>query len=61
MQPRGRRSLKSEDVPIDLIHSDVVRQIPITSINGCKYFLTFIDDCSRLCWIYLMKHKSKFF
>ena len=31
------------------------------SINGCRYFLTFIDDCSRYCWIYFMKLKSEFF
>ena len=24
-------------------------------------FLTFIDDCSRYCWIYFMKQKSKVF
>ena len=28
----------------DLIHSDVVGPMPTNSINGCKYFLTFIDD-----------------
>ena len=42
MQPRGRRSLKSEDVPIDLIHSDVVGQIPITLINGCSISLLLL-------------------
>ena len=43
---------------LDLIHSDVSGPIPTTSINGSRYFLTFIDDCSRLCWVYFMKHKS---
>ena len=42
---------------LDLIHSDVAGPIPTTSINGCRYFLTFIDDCSRYYWIYFMKHK----
>ena len=40
---------------LDLIHSDVTGQIPTKSSNGCRYFLTFIDDCSRYCWIYFMK------
>ena len=46
---------------LDLIHSDVDGPIPTTSINGCRYLLTFIDDCSRYLWIYLMKHKSEVF
>ena len=40
---------------LDLIHCDVAGPIPTTSINGCRYFLTFIDDCSRFYWIYFMK------
>ena len=43
---------------LDLIHSDVAGPMPTNSINGCRYFLTFIDDCSRYCCIYFMKHKS---
>ena len=46
---------------LDLIHSDVAGPIPTNSINGCSYFLTVIDDCSRYCWIYFMKQKSEFF
>ena len=46
---------------LGLIHSDVAGPMPTTSINGCRYFLTFINDCSRLCWIYFMKHKLEFF
>ena len=46
---------------LDLIQSDVVGPIPTKSINGCRYFLTFIDDCSRYCWIYFMKQKSEVF
>ena len=46
---------------LDLIHSDVVGLMPTTSIDGCKYFLTFIDDCSRFCWVYFMKQRSEVF
>ena len=46
---------------LDLIDSDVAGPIPTTSINGCGYFLTFVDAGSRFCWIYFMKHKSKVF
>ena len=46
---------------IDLIHSDVSRPIPTTSINGSRYFLNFIDECSRFCWVYFMKQKYEVF
>ena len=32
---------------LDLIHSDVSGPMPTTSINGSRYFLTFINDCLR--------------
>ena len=40
---------------LDLIHNDVSGPIPTTSINCSRYFLTFIYDCSRFCWVYFMK------
>ena len=46
---------------LDLIHSDVVGPMPTKPINGCRYFLTFIDDCSRYSWVYFMKQKSEVF
>ena len=42
---------------LDLIHSDVSGPMPTTSNNGSRYFLTFIDDFSRFCWVYFMKQK----
>ena len=29
--------------------------------NGNKYLLTFIDDHTRMCWVYLLKEKSQVF
>ena len=31
------------------------------SLNGSRYFLLFIDDYSRMCWVYFMKEKSEVF
>ena len=45
----------------DLIHSDVWGPCPTTTMNGVRYFVTFIDCCSRVTWIYLMKNKSDVF
>ena len=46
---------------LDLIHTDVCGPFSTTSINGHKYFITFIDDHSRYGYVYLLKHKSETF
>jgi transposase InsO family protein len=28
---------------------------------GNKYIMTFIDDYTRMCWVYLLKYKSQAF
>jgi hypothetical protein len=33
----------------------------MNSMNGYRYFVTFIDCFSRVTWVYLMKNKSKVF
>jgi histone deacetylase 1/2 len=43
--------------PLELIHSDVWGPA-IASSGGYKYYVSFVDDYSRFCWIYLLKHKS---
>jgi len=42
----------------DLVHSDVWGLI-IESFDGYKYFVSFVDDFSRVSWIYHLKSKSK--
>ena len=43
--------------PFYLIHSDVSRPSQVTTSIGKKWFVTFIDDHTCLCWIYLMREK----
>ena len=31
----------------------------IPSRGGNKYFITFIDDCSRYCYVYLISSKDE--
>ncbi|CAL2240948.1 unnamed protein product [Prunus armeniaca] len=42
--------------PFDLVHSDVWGPARVTS-NGFRWFITFIDDCTRLTWVFLLKNK----
>ncbi|BFG20494.1 hypothetical protein CerSpe_067680 [Prunus speciosa] len=42
--------------PFDLVHSDVWVPARVTS-NGFRWFVTFIDDCTRLTWVFLLKNK----
>lgn len=44
--------------PFSLVHSDVWRPAPIPTLNGMRWFVTFVDDCIRMNWIYHLKHKS---
>jgi hypothetical protein len=42
---------------LDLIHSDVWEALVI-SLGGARYFVSFIDDCSRRCWVYPIRRKA---
>jgi len=42
---------------LDLTHMNVWGPSPIASIEGAKYYVTFIDDFFRRVWIYFLKQK----
>lgn len=44
--------------PLEIIHSDVWGPAPITSINGYRYYVHFVDAFTRFTWIFLIKNKS---
>ncbi|CAN1170240.1 Retrovirus-related Pol polyprotein from transposon TNT 1-94 [Linum perenne] len=44
--------------PFYLIHSDVWGPSKIPTLHGNRWFVSFIDDHTRLGWVYLLKHKS---
>ena len=43
------------------VHRDVCGPMPVDSIGGKRYFVTFIDDYTRYCKVYFMKNKSEVF
>jgi transposase InsO family protein len=41
-----------------LTHSNVCGPCPTITFNGFRYFVSFIDCCSRVTWLYFMKSKN---
>jgi len=54
-------SLNKSDTPFALVHSDVWGPSPITTVFGIRWFVTFVDDCTRMTWLYLLKRKDEVF
>ena len=58
-----RNTFKPNDTRVktvfSLIHSDVWGPAPVGTSLGFKYFVIFVDDCSRATWVYFMKQKSE--
>ena len=40
------------------IHFDIWGPYNIPNISGAKGFVIFIDDCTRMTWVFLIKRKS---
>lgn len=43
------------------MHSNICGPTQTQSVGKNSYFLTFIDDCIRICWINLLKSKDQDF
>ena len=46
---------------LDLVYSDVCSPIEKESLDGNKFFVTFIDDASGKVWVYASKSKDQVF
>ncbi|XP_073103835.1 uncharacterized protein [Elaeis guineensis] len=53
---KGGKSWKAMR-PLQLVHTDICGPLP-ESHGGNKYFITFVDDFSRMLWVYFLKEKS---
>ena len=45
--------------PFKLVHSDVCGPMPVSSLGGSRYYVSFIDDYSRYTFVYFMKNKNE--
>ena len=46
---------------MEIVHSDVCGPMSTASYGGANYFVTFIDDYSRICRVYFMRTKDEVF
>ena len=44
---------------LELVHSDLCGPMKTKTLGGALYFVTFIDDCSRKLWVYVLKTKDQ--
>ena len=58
---RPYKSVQRNSQLLDLIHSDVCDSNRPLTRAGNKYFVTFIDHCSKFCYLYLIKTKDEVF
>jgi hypothetical protein len=47
--------------PLELVHTDLCGPLPVKSLGGSSYFITFTDDYSRKTWIAFLRTKDQAF
>ena len=45
--------------PLELVHSDLCEMNGEFTKGDKRYFMIFIDDCTRFCYVYLLKTKDE--
>ena len=53
------QSVEKNTKPLDLIHSDICDLKFIQTKGGNKYFITFVNDNTKYCYVYLIRNKDK--
>ncbi len=47
--------------PVELVHSDLHGPLPVATAEGYRYWMTFIDDCTKLQAVMYLRRKSDAF
>nr|GEU80219.1 Pol polyprotein [Tanacetum cinerariifolium] len=51
--------VKRKTKPLDMVHTDICDLKSLPTKGGNKYFIMFIDDCTKYCYVYLLKSKDE--
>ena len=54
-------STHQSQIPFEVVHSDLWGPAPCNSIDGFKFYVIIIDECTRFCWVFPLINKSDFF
>jgi hypothetical protein len=46
------------NAPFEIIHSELCGLAPVMTTAGFRWFVTFINDCTRVSWVYVLKYKK---
>lgn len=52
--------MRSNDL-LEVVHSDVCGPFEVPSLGGNKYFVSFVDEFSRMMWLFFIKTKGEVF
>ena len=53
------KSIERSTEPLGLVHTDVCDLKFVQTRGGNKYFIIFIDDCTKYFYVYLLKSKDE--
>ena len=45
--------------PLAILHTNLWGPAPVVSIQGYKYYVSFVDDFTRFTWIFPLKTKDE--
>jgi hypothetical protein len=54
-------STRQSLAPLELVHSDLHGPLSVPSPEGYRYWITFLDDCTKLHAVHFLKRKSDVF
>ena len=57
-KPFPKKASRTKKI-LEIVHSEVCGPMPVKSLGGRRYFVTFIDDFSRFSQLYFMEQKSE--
>nr|GEU39227.1 putative polyprotein [Tanacetum cinerariifolium] len=55
------KAIHQTKATLDYLHADCWGPSRVPSLGGARYFLSIIDDFSRMTWVFMMKHESEAF
>ena len=51
-------SNKRSTFPFQLVHTNLQGPSTVPNVSNAQWFVTFIDNCPYVTWLFLLKHKS---